>query len=115
MCLNLIQKGLLDKPLLVYNRTKKRSEDFVAQFRPEQAVASDSLEESVSPADIIFTCLSNDAAVFETYESIANGGNTKGKLFVDCSTVHPDSTDKVGKMMVDSGAGFVSSPGKSVH
>ncbi|CAG9987730.1 unnamed protein product [Clonostachys byssicola] len=110
MCLNLIQKGSLDKPLLVYNRTKKRYEDFVAQFGPGKATVSDSLEGSVSSADIIFTCLSNDAAVFETYESIVNGGNTKGKLFVDCSTLHPDSTDKVGKMMVDSGAEFVSSP-----
>ncbi|KAK7212271.1 hypothetical protein V2G26_019449 [Clonostachys chloroleuca] len=110
MCQNLIQKGSLDKPLLVYNRTKKRSEDFVAQFGRGKATVSDSLEESVSSAEIIFTCLSNDAAVCETYESIVSGGNTKGKLFVDCSTVHPDSTDKVGKMMVGSGAEFVSSP-----
>ncbi|VUC37169.1 unnamed protein product [Clonostachys rosea] len=110
MCLNLVQKGSLDNPLVVYNRTKKRSKDFVAQVGPEKAIASDSLEESVSSADIIFTCLSNDAAVFETYESIIKGGNTKGKLFVDCSTVHPESIDKVGKMTVDSGAEFVSSP-----
>lgn len=32
MCKNLVEKGNLDKPLVLYNRTKKRADDLASQL-----------------------------------------------------------------------------------
>jgi 3-hydroxyisobutyrate dehydrogenase-like beta-hydroxyacid dehydrogenase len=68
-----------------------------------------SIEEVVSKADIIFTCLSDDAAVKSTVET-ALTGDVKGKVFVDCSTVHPDTTSTLAKRIEAQGANFVACP-----
>ncbi|KAK6063302.1 hypothetical protein SCUP515_12525 [Seiridium cupressi] len=61
-------------------------------------------------ANIVFTCLSNDKAVDDVYSTISAVGNIDGKLFVDCLTIHPISSEKVAKLVTDSGASFVASP-----
>lgn len=106
MCKNLVEKGDLDKPLIIFNRTQKRATDFNAQLPPGKSTVASSLEEAVSQADVIFTCLGDDAAVKDT---IANAikVDVKGKLFVDCSTIHPDSTNALAKSIQDSGAELV--------
>jgi 3-hydroxyisobutyrate dehydrogenase-like beta-hydroxyacid dehydrogenase len=112
MCKNLVEKGSLDKPLLLYNRTKKRSDDLSVKLGTSRTEAISSISEGVQRADIVFTCLSNDAAVLETYGSIVkvNSGSFKGKLFVDCSTISPDTVDDVAKQVIDAGGEFVASP-----
>ncbi|ORY63089.1 NAD binding domain of 6-phosphogluconate dehydrogenase-domain-containing protein [Pseudomassariella vexata] len=110
MCKNLVEKGPLDSPLLLFNRTKKRSDDLSAKLGTDKTEALSSIEDGVKRADIVFTCLSNDAAVEEAYAAILRAGNLKGKLVVDCSTIHPDATEKTAKIVVDAGAEFVASP-----
>jgi len=51
----------------------------------------------------------DDAAINETIDS-ALKGETKGKLFVDCSTVHPDTTEGLAKKITAAGAEFVACP-----
>lgn len=71
-----------------------------------------SIGELVKQADIIFSCVADDAAIFGTYEAaLSEGGDVKGKLFVECSTVHPDTTTKLEGMTTARGANFVASPG----
>lgn len=111
MCKNLAEKGDLDKPLIIFNRTNKRATDLQKKLPSGKSNVASSIEETVAKSDIIFTCLGDDAAVKETVET-AIKGDVKGKLFVDCSTVHPDTTNMLAKSIEDKGAHFVACPGK---
>ncbi len=106
MCKNLVEKGDLDKPIIIFNRTTKRATDLNAKLPSGKSTIASSLEEAVSKADIVFTCLGDDAAVKDTIAS-AIKGNVKGKLFVDCSTVHPDTTNMLAKSIQGQGAELV--------
>ncbi|KAF2763020.1 hypothetical protein EJ05DRAFT_471969 [Pseudovirgaria hyperparasitica] len=108
MVKNLVEKGNLDKPIIIYNRTKKRADDLAAKLDQKVVVAS-TVEEAVQSSDVIFTCVGDDAAINDTIDT-ALKQNVKGKLFVDCSTVHPDTTDALGKRITEAGAEFVASP-----
>lgn len=68
-----------------------------------------SIDEAVSKADIIFTCVGDDAAINNTIDT-ALKSNAKGKLFVDCSTVHPDTTTGLEKRITADHAEFVACP-----
>jgi 3-hydroxyisobutyrate dehydrogenase-like beta-hydroxyacid dehydrogenase len=109
MCKNLVEKGQLDKPLLIFNRTTKRAEDLSKSLPSGKSMVSSSIEDVVSKSDIIFTCVGDDDAINQTIDS-ALKGQTKGKLFVDCSTVHPDTTEGLAKKIVAAGAEFVACP-----
>ncbi|OTB03325.1 hypothetical protein M426DRAFT_321896 [Hypoxylon sp. CI-4A] len=109
MVKNLVEKGNLDKPVLIYNRTKKRAEDLAAKLPEGKTQIVDSVEEGLKKADIIFTNLTNDAAVEGVYESILKG-NIGEKLFIDSSTIAPETADKVAQLLADKGAQFIASP-----
>ena len=114
MCTNLVEKGGLDEPLIIFNRTEKRSTDLQSKLPSGKSTIASSIDEAVARSDIIFTCLANDAAIQDTIES-ALKGNVKGKLFVDCSTVHPDITNKLAKSIEEHDAHFVACPGKGTY
>jgi 3-hydroxyisobutyrate dehydrogenase-like beta-hydroxyacid dehydrogenase len=109
MCKNLVEKGNLEKPLIVFNRTKKRAEDLSEKLASGKPTVSSTVGEAVSQADIIFTCVGDDKAINATIEEALNG-SVKGKLFVDCSTVHPDTTEGLSKKITAAGAEFVACP-----
>lgn len=113
MCKNLVTRGDLDKPLIIFNRTTKRAEDLSNSLPPGKSVVSASIDEAVSKSDIIFTCVGDDAAVNEAIDT-ALRSSAKGKLFVDCSTVHPDTTEGLAKKITAAGAEFGTSP-SSIH
>lgn len=110
MCKNLVEKGRLGHPLIIYNRTKKRSEDLSAKLGPGKTKVVDSMEQAAAEADIIFTCLGDDASVTSAIVDTMIKGDVKGKLFVDCSTIHPDTTDSIAEAVKAAGARFVASP-----
>jgi 3-hydroxyisobutyrate dehydrogenase-like beta-hydroxyacid dehydrogenase len=109
MCKNLVEKGNLDKPLIIYNRTQKRATDLSESLPSGKSTVASSIDEAVSNADIIFTCVGDDAAINGTIDA-ALQGVVKGKLFVDCSTVHPDTSDALAKKITGAGAEFVACP-----
>lgn len=109
MCKNIVEKGDLDKPLIIFNRTNKRAVDFSQKLPSGKSTVASTIEEAVSKSDIIFTCVADDAAIHETIDA-ALKGNVNGKLFVDCSTVHPDTTNALAKKITGSGAEFVACP-----
>jgi 3-hydroxyisobutyrate dehydrogenase-like beta-hydroxyacid dehydrogenase len=110
MCKNLVEKGNLDKPLVLYNRTKKRSDDLSAALGADKTKVVDSINDAVKGADIIFICLGDDAAVNSAVNVILEQ-EVEGKLIVDASTVHPDTTNALEKRLTSKGAGFVGMPG----
>lgn len=109
MCKNLVEKGPLDKPLILYNRTTKRSEDLSASLPSGKSVVSTSIRDLVSQADIIFTCVGDDKALNEAIDT-ALICQIENKLFVDCSTVHPETTEANQKKILQAGASFVACP-----
>lgn len=109
MCKNLIQKGSLPVPLLIHNRTISRAESLSNEFG--HSSVSPSIPDLVSKSDIIFICLGDDAAVQEAMNTaIQSSGNIQGKLFVDCSTIHPDTTSMLSRAVEAQGAAFVACP-----
>ncbi|KAJ5614083.1 hypothetical protein N7528_007737 [Penicillium herquei] len=106
MAKNLAAKGPLDTPLTVFNRTTSRAEVF-ASANPNIKVASN-LDDAITSSDIIFTCISDDQALRETIT--ASLQNAKNKLFVDCSTVHPNTTTEIATTLSAHGASFIASP-----
>lgn len=108
MTSNLVLKGNLDKPLILYNRTRIRAKEH-SSIIGHSSVA-ETLGEVVANSDIIWSCLENQEAVLETFESILNQ-DIRGKLFVESSTVLPDVTNHMAKRVIDAGAEFVAMPG----
>lgn len=113
MCKNLVEKGNLDKPLILFNRTTKRATDLKEKLPSGRSTVVSSIEEVVSKSDIIFICLGDDPAVKDTVAT-AIKGDVKGKLFVDCSTIHPDTTNELAKSIEEHGAHFVACPGTAL-
>jgi len=109
MVKNLVEKGGLDKPLIIFNRTHKRSVELETSLPAGKVTVVSSVEQAVSNSDIVFICLGDDAAVTQTVDD-ALKQNPKGKLFVDCSTVHPDTTEALAKKITAIGAEFVACP-----
>lgn len=109
MCKNLVEKGQLDRPLIIFNRTQKRATDLSNSLPSGKSTIASSIDDAVSKSDIIFTCVGDDAAINETIDA-ALKRSTKGKLFVDCSTVHPETTEGLAKKITSAGAEFVACP-----
>ena len=108
MCKNLVQKGNLKKPLILYNRTTSRTVDLNARIG--HSIVAETVEEAVAPADIIFTCLTDEAAVNQTFDRILKL-DIKGKLFVECSTVLAAHMNELSKIVQAAGAHFIAMPG----
>ncbi len=109
MCKNLVEKGQLDKPLIIFNRTQQRAVDLTNSLPASKSTVATSIEYLVSESDIIFTCVGDDAAINTTIDT-ALKSNIAGKLFVDCSTVHPETSEGLAKKITAAGAEFVACP-----
>lgn len=51
--------------------------------------------------------MSNDAVLQETTNEIIKSGDIKNKIYVDCSTVHPDTSAAVSKQITEAGGQFI--------
>lgn len=109
MCKNLVEKGNLDQPLIIWNRTQKRSEDLSDKLGGDKTKVASTIREATEPADIIFICVGDDKADIATVDEITKS-NITDKLIVDCSTVHPDTTIELQQTLSAKGAEFVACP-----
>lgn len=107
MCKNLVEKGNLSHPLLIYNRTTQRANDLAARIG--NSTVKTSVAELVSSADIIFYCLGDDKAVLDMLDQITSS-DISGKTLVDCSTIHPDTTAQEEETIRSRGGQFVACP-----
>ncbi|KUI68758.1 putative oxidoreductase YfjR [Cytospora mali] len=109
MVKNLAEKGKFDGPLAIYNRSKQRAVDLSAKLAPGKTEVADSIEAGVAKADLTFMCLANDQAVTQTVNAMVKV-DIKGKLIVDCSTIHPDTQGPLAELITSKGAEFVACP-----
>ncbi|KAJ8109711.1 hypothetical protein OPT61_g7260 [Boeremia exigua] len=109
MCANLVSKGNLDKPLILYNRTKQRSDDLSTKLGTSKTKVASTIPEAAKDSDIILICVGDDAAVNATVDAILES-DVQGKTIVDCSTVHPDTTNALEQRITAAGANFVGMP-----
>ncbi|KAH6872508.1 NAD binding domain of 6-phosphogluconate dehydrogenase-domain-containing protein [Alternaria rosae] len=109
MCKNLVEKGNLDKPLILFNRTTSRSEDLASRLGSSKTKVVNTINDAVKSSDIVFMCLGDDAAVNAAVDKMLEE-DVKGKLIVDCSTVHPETTNALEKKINEKGGEFVGMP-----
>lgn len=109
MCKNLVEKGSLPEKLILYNRSSWRAKELSENLGASKTEVAETIEGAVSAADIVFTCVGDDAAMRETVEA-ALKVDVAGKLFVDCSTVHPDTTRELDARIRGAKAEFVACP-----
>ncbi|KAI9800849.1 MAG: hypothetical protein M1825_003632 [Sarcosagium campestre] len=110
MCKNLVTKGEYQGPVIVYNRTTAKATTLNEKLPPGSSKVVESIAEAIKSSDIIFTCLGDDKSVIDTYQTIASIGSLADKLLVDCSTVHPDTTEKLEQLVVKQDGAFVACP-----
>jgi len=115
MVTNLATKYPIEKPVLVFNRTKTVSDDLAAEVNSShendlKLKVADSLEDLVQKSDIIFSILANDAVIKGTIDAAVNSGSIKGKLWIDSSTVSPETTNEISEIIFKNGGRFVAAP-----
>ncbi|CCF34098.1 6-phosphogluconate dehydrogenase [Colletotrichum higginsianum] len=94
-------------PSLIYtNRTLSRGDS----LRELGAIPAETVSEVARKSDVIFSCVSNDAVLQDTANEIIKSGDITNKIYVDCSTVHPDTSAAVSKLITEAGGQFVAAP-----
>lgn len=92
-------------PLSVFNRTPSKSEPFT-----DLSEVYISAIELVKNCDIIFTMVSNDAAIIDLYEDIFQLEDISGKIFIDMSTISKDLTLTIAQKIQEKQARFMDAP-----
>lgn len=92
-------------PLSVFNRTPSKSEPFT-----DLSEVYISADELVKNCDIIFTMVSNDAAIIDLYEDIFHLEDISGKIFIDMSTISKDLTLTIAQKIQEKQARFMDAP-----
>lgn len=92
-------------PLSIFNRTPSKSEPFT-----DLSEVYISAVELVKNCDIIFTMVSNDAAIIDLYEDIFHLEDISGKIFIDMSTISKDLTLTIAQKIQEKQARFMDAP-----
>ncbi|KAL3439675.1 hypothetical protein BDV09DRAFT_201759 [Aspergillus tetrazonus] len=106
-----LQRYLAKSPdeqnLTYFNRTLSAGDP----FRELGAIPAASLLDLVKKCDAIFTMLSNDKIITETFNAITSSSTIiDKKTFIDCSTVHPETTASISDILSGLDAVFFAAP-----
>lgn len=94
-------------PVTVWNRDASKATPLVA----EGARQAQSPVEAVTGADIVFTMLTNGAAVADVlFDKGVAGAMTKGSIFVDCSSITPTIARDNASRLADFGIRNLDAP-----
>lgn len=105
MAANLLKSGF---EVVVYNRSVEKSAELVSMG----ARAASTPAEAAQDVDVIITMLSNDAVVLEAVLG-DNGvvhGVRAGQTVIDCSTVSPDTSKRIGSELLGRAVDFLDAP-----
>lgn len=94
--------------LVVWNRTAAKTESLVERG----AQRAETLAEVTEHSDVVISILGDDASVKDVYTG-DNGllsGNADATLFIDMSTVQPQTSVRVAEAVAAKGADFVEAP-----
>lgn len=104
MSINLLKAGY---ELSFYNRTAEKGEELIALGGKR----TQSIHELVKESDVIFTMVADDNAVKSIYvENNIWSHEVKGKIFIDMSTVSPETSKEVFQLAQKHGAFFLDAP-----
>jgi len=105
VALNLLEEN---KQLYIYNRTSSKMEALVAKG----ATACNSIKELASKCDIVFTLVSDDAAINEiTLNEDGIAANLKqGGIHVSISTISPTASEKLAEHHASLNQYYVAAP-----
>lgn len=108
MATNLLKAGY---SLTVYNRTREKEKSLL----DAGAISAQNPASVLAASDIVFTMLSNDAAVksvFEGPEGLLSSdlSHQQGKLLIDMSTVAPDTSRYLSAITQKQGLAFLEAP-----
>lgn len=94
--------------LIVYNRTQSKTEELAY----DNVVIKNSPALVAAESDIVFTMLSTPDAVQEVALSEEGliSGMSKGKVWVDCSTVNPSFSKQMAELCISLGFNFLDAP-----
>ena len=90
-----------------------RSQDRATRHLEAGANWAQSPAELAKSSDIVVLCVSNDAAVEDVVfgDSGIGAGGASGKILIDHSTIHPESTrDWAGRLAADTGMNWIDAP-----
>ncbi len=94
--------------LTVFNRSPEKTD----AVRRMGAMVAETPAEVSENSDLVFTMLSDDVAVEEIFRS-ENGlinGNVKDRLFIDMSTIKPETTIRIAREIQEKSASFIDAP-----
>ena len=98
------------EPVHYFNRTISRGEP-LHQIGGQPA---QSVQGLVARCDVVFMSLSDDDALTSTVQAMVGspsaGSSLAGKIIVDTTTVHPDTTASVAAQLSGQGARFIAAP-----
>jgi 3-hydroxyisobutyrate dehydrogenase-like beta-hydroxyacid dehydrogenase len=105
MAANLLEKGY---SLIVFNRSLAKTEELVRKG----AGAAHSPAEAARSVSVLFTMVSNDAALQEVFYQDGGimDGVHSGLTVIDCSTVSPDTSRRLSGDLQAHGARFLDAP-----
>ncbi|KAI0778847.1 NAD-P-binding protein [Trametes elegans] len=90
-------------PILVWNRTQKKSNDLLKELGDDLIAVADSLDQVATESDIIFTNLSEDDVVRSAYQTFSKALQaskpTKNKIFVETSTIYPTLAAEIDTLL----------------
>ncbi|KAJ5498137.1 hypothetical protein N7453_007188 [Penicillium expansum] len=92
--------------LRFWNRTASRG----APLEALGAIGCESIAQLVAECDLIFISTSDDAALNAIVDQILAVKDIDGKLFVDTTTVHPNTTKETDEKLKNRNASFVAAP-----
>lgn len=108
MATNLLKAG---HSLTVYNRTREKEKSLL----DAGATSAQNPASVLAASDVVFTMLSNDAAVKSVFEGqdgllSTDLSNQQGKLLIDMSTVAPDTSRYLASITEKNGLEFLEAP-----
>jgi 3-hydroxyisobutyrate dehydrogenase len=105
MATNIVKAGF---DLTVFNRTKDKEQPLVSAG----ASTVNSPKELINKCDVVFTMVSNDAAVKEIFEGNAGllASSNQGKLIIDMSTVAPATSRYLSERCTQHQLNFLEAP-----
>lgn len=107
MCKNIAQKMKFSEPIRIYDISEARTDQVHAEADGTKKATS--IAEATQDANVIFYSVPDDKVVISVLNEIFTH-SVEGKLVIDCSTVHPDTTNKEAQMIQDKGGRFVACP-----
>ncbi|THH11358.1 hypothetical protein EW145_g708 [Phellinidium pouzarii] len=90
-------------PILVYNRSRTKAENLLAELGQDRICIADSPEQLAKECDVIITSLASDAVVMSVYaqfkEALKEVNHDKPKIFVETSTCYPTVAGELDEMI----------------